>query len=68
MIEDFVAGVPVEVPEVRAGVSQDVEVADEHGVPAEWWYKASLWIQLYLLGSFMLLARTWVQESTYPIV
>ena len=34
MIEDFVAGVPVEVPGVRAGLSQDMELVDEHGVPA----------------------------------
>ena len=34
MLEDFVAGVPVEVPGVRAGLSQEVQVADEHGVPA----------------------------------
>ena len=34
MLEDFVAGVPVEVPGVRAGLSQEVEVANEHGVPA----------------------------------
>ena len=34
MIEDFVAGVPVEVPGVRAGLSQEMEVAEEHGVPA----------------------------------
>ena len=32
MLEDFVAGIPVEVPGVRAGLSQ--EVANEHGVPA----------------------------------
>ena len=34
MLADFVAGVPVEVPGVRAGLSQEVEVANEHGVPA----------------------------------
>ena len=34
MFEDFVAGVPVEVPGVRAGLSQEVDVANEHGVPA----------------------------------
>ena len=34
MLEDFVAGVPVEVPGVRAGLSQEVDVANEHGVPA----------------------------------
>ena len=34
MIEDFVAGVPVEVPGVRAGLSHDSEAVVEHGVPA----------------------------------
>ena len=33
MLEDFVAGVPVEVPGVRAGLSQEADVANEHGVP-----------------------------------
>ena len=34
MLEDFVAGVPVEVSGVRAELPQEVDVGNEHGVPA----------------------------------